>query len=195
MKYLYYWIPTPYRIHLLNFKDEISKKSILYRDISDIKDNDFIRLLKLEINSYNFDLKMTLFDGRRVNKDREILQENELKDLKRVSEYRLKCISYDENGFVTYKLPEMDKFALELLSRQVYHLYKDYFHKHEFHDPNNDSMLIANLSNERVSKLFLVRYYCELYVNKFESYKSNFEGITPQEIFEEFNQSLKGIKR
>ncbi len=71
-------------------------------------------MLKLDINSDNFDLEITLFNGRRVNEDGDFLNENELIDLKRVCEYRLKCIKYDEYGFVTYKLPKMDNYALDI---------------------------------------------------------------------------------
>ena len=171
--YFYYWIPVKKHIHLQNefFPLSTQKKC----RISDIDKNFEI---SMEINPESFDLSIDLLiDGE--------------KDTPRIHNTRLtlKKQEADDNGFVIYRCADtLTEKDVELLSIQVYHCFKSFFHTHEHHDAVSDALIKAYCSESEASPIDYLKHYYDLYVKKFEEYKALVALRTPQKILDKFKE-------
>ncbi len=84
-------------------------------------------------------------------------------------EYNLKYINHESNGIFIYEFSNIDE---ELLTIQVYHLFKDICHIHNSHDNEEDSLLNAYISDNDKDVDKAVIFYCEIYIDKFKEYEN-----------------------
>lgn len=95
------------------------------------------------------------------NKNIEILYKN--------NKYILEYIQHTKKGMFVYTCDnQMNK---ELLKIQVYHLFKDICHIHNSHNEEEDSLLIAYISDKLdINKS--IEYYSQTYIEKFKQYEN-----------------------
>lgn len=132
----------------------------------------------MEIDPKNFDLSIDLLiDGE---KDAQGIHCNRL---------TLKKEEADDNGFVIYRCADtLTEKDIELLSIQVYHCFKNFFHTHEHHDAGSDALIKAYCSEREASPIDYLKHYYDLYVKKFEEYKALVALRTPKKILDKFEE-------
>lgn len=99
----------------------------------------------------------------------EFLENYDIKVKYNSNEYILKYILHESNGLFIYEFSNIDE---ELLKIQVYHLFKDICHIHNSHDNEEDSLLNAYISDNDKDIDNAVRFYCEIYIDKFKEYEN-----------------------
>jgi|GEM_PF-5050618 len=167
MNYIAYWIPLTNTIDFTRAFGNLQERTKKV-DISDNVVNKK-NILKISINE---------------NRDITLSLNNE-------HTYQLTYYNSFNNGLVIYSYNNsFPQNIIEILPLQVYHEFKDFFHTHEAHDIEEDSLLSAYSSKSEPIKNEVILYYCEKYISKFNYYHNNIISYnSPTIIWEHFIKS------
>jgi hypothetical protein len=148
-KFVLFWIP--YRYPLFDIRN-FSKKELTSINIDDIGD-------------FKIDIIYEPFSG---GNGRIIIRDGS-KDL-----VNLEVVYFDRFGFIVCKILYCEKGLEELLLTTFYHLLKEIWHEHEFHSPEEDTILQAlileDYSEDEIKRGII--HYLELYLWKFREYNN-----------------------
>lgn len=104
-------------------------------------------------------------------------------------EYILEFVTIHKIGFFIYKLPENYNEISSIIEIQAYHIFKDFFHSHEYHDEEEDGVICAKIIGGYFDE------YCKSYLNqyvvKFENYLNDFQSATALKLRIDFNSEYK----
>ena len=171
-----YWVPTTENIDFESLKKSKSgnsiQKSVTISDMDEKVD------ILLNMNTSSFDIIVTI-----------LFEKNKLDTI------NLTCQKYQSNGIITYKAESVsnEKTVQSLttetetvLKIQAYHLFKEFFHKHEYHSKKHDSLLEAYVSTGSIDDDQILMHYAELYVKKFHAYRKKLNLISTTKIIDRF---------
>lgn len=146
--FVYYWVPTPVHISNGSLAPSFYFSRAVISDLNN-KTEIFLYISKM------LDLYITLSI-----------------DKVPIETHTLKYVNSNDAGLIVYKIPDnVSQETLQIIKIQSYHLYKNYFHDHEFHDDNHDSLLQAYISSNQYDDQKAVENYCRQYDEKFDAYK------------------------
>ncbi|WP_323589588.1 hypothetical protein [Aliarcobacter butzleri] len=163
MLYISFWIPLTNNI---DFEEEFEKN----------KDK-----------SYSSQIS----DGLEIKENSLVLKINQNKHLSvdylgksYILEY---CGSYNF-GIISYKLNKntLEPNFRDLLEVQVYHAFKSFFHIHEYHEDEQDSLLHAKISENNESIDILVEHFSKEYEKKIKMYQKRIELISVETILKSY---------
>lgn len=154
MKFISFWVPS---ICLSDFSPIVLERQ---KDVSDTNCPNFLTLRL----SKSFDLQVLFGDQKEAN---------------------LTLVYKDSCGLFIYSFEEkepLEDWHYLCLEKPGYHLFKELFHKHEFHDGEEDSILKAYIFDaQNFSKDIhferSITHYLNFYFNKFDYYKEHIEGL------------------
>ena len=170
MALIHYWIPLT---NYINFEDSFKKVygTTKTKDISD----------KVEKEPNNLHVKVE------QNKNIIISLNEEEKT------YTLKYEDSTEYGLLTYSYDIKDEHILRIIHIQVYHEIKEFFHKHEAHNGDEDALLKAYRNDTR-DKEQILKYYLDLYKDKFDDYYDTLlELASPTLLLETYKKTKQTI--
>lgn len=153
MKYVSFWIPT------LIKKETFSprKKKIERVNISDPLFRNHHVDLCMEENSLSFNIT---FDNNEV--------------------VSFLFIGQDSSGFLIYEIKGalLNEWHLSSIKQPIYHLFKELFHDHEFHDDEQDSLLFAYIFDADVVNISRFvedsfKHYISIYYHKCIAYQNS----------------------
>ena len=164
MLYISFWIPLT---NTINFEEEFKKN-----------------------NGKSFTSQIS--DGLENKENTLFLEINENKNItvKYLAKYyNLKYCGSNEYGIITYKLKKngLDSSFQDLLEVQLYHAIKSFFHLHEYHEDEQDSLLHAKISEYIESKDDLIEHFSNEYEKKIDKYQGRIELISVETILNLFN--------
>lgn len=181
-KYIVFWLPRIYHFetHVLNKElFEISEQ------VSDVVD-DTQHIVTIRINCSNpenrdllIESVMTLSDGGSSQVPATLML-----SYKGMNTNGMIQFSYDEASADS----EEAHFICSALPNAIYHMFKSFFHNHEYHDSCSDSTLTAFISNEKV-KLDdpdnpAIIHYLKEYYHKFCAFR--------EDVYEKMQVILNG---
>lgn len=161
LKYCVFWIPTIYQHGIpIPLKDEVNG------DISDNSDKNHIISIKLQANrdfvisnETSQSITLNFIDGSRNG---------------------LLLYSYDANMLADTTLG----FIVDKMPNAVYHMIKEFYHVHEFHQSDTDSLLSAYESDSKVdikqNNNPALNHYLELYQSKLKAYANQISQLSQQ---------------
>ena len=175
-----YWVPTTENIDFESCKCALGNTSLKKNvTISDIDDKVAIHL---EIDPNSFDLVVTLLFDNNTTLDT----------------INMTCIDSFESGIIIYKAESTSNDGVVqkispnteiVLKIQAYHLFKEFFHKHEYHSKKHDSLLEAYSSTEENDEDQILQHYAKLYIKKFPAYKRKLNLIPTSKIIKRFSNT------
>lgn len=173
-----YWVPTTENIDFESLKGALSntslKKNVTISDIDDKVD------IHLEINPNSFDIVVTLLFDKKTKLDT----------------INMTCLNSFDSGIIIYKAKSISSDGTVqnisenteiVLKIQAYHLFKEFFHKHEYHSKKHDSLLEAHTSTQANDEDQILKHYAKLYIKKFPAYKRKLNLIPTSKIIERFS--------
>lgn len=164
MLYISFWIPLT---NTIDFEEEFkrNKGKSFTSQISDGLEN----------------TENTLF--LKINENKNISVKYLDKD------YELEYYESNEFGIITYKLTKngLDPSFKDLIEVQLYHAFKSFFHLHEYHEDEQDSLLHAKISEHIESIDDLIEHFSKEYEKKIDKYQGRIELISVETILNLFN--------
>ncbi|MCM1031434.1 MAG: hypothetical protein NC410_08370 [Oscillibacter sp.] len=149
-----FWIPTIYHQELPILKGTKEIKDI---DISDNIGHSCKLTLNLS-NDHNIEVKLDIKDCEKI-------------------EFTLKRTAAHENGLFSYNFDVEDKnleFVKQVIKYPVYHFTKGFYHNHQFHSDDCDSILTAFISDKKVDigspDNEVLIHYLEQYEERFKTF-------------------------
>jgi hypothetical protein len=142
MRYIFFWVPTIKPIHTFNpRKFEIS---------DNISDHDLPFHLAITLDK---DLNLTI-------------KSNDISFS--FSPIGLRFIESHACGMLCYAFNEEEDIILtdHAFDKQIYHMVKELYHKHEYHAIDEDSILSAFISDE-IDFKYAIQNYCDKFQEKF----------------------------
>jgi hypothetical protein len=144
MRYIYFWIPT-----INPIKDFIPLKNSTQDNISDTEQE---LNVKLSVDSHS-NLTISFTDPKKASKS-----------------IHLNFVEENQSGMMTFSFDENnDVLTDHAFEKQIYHLFKELYHKHDYHPVEEDSILSAYISNEK-NTAAATTHYCQIYEDKFKAY-------------------------
>lgn len=166
MSFISYWIPL---VNYINFEKNF-EEVIGTSKSDDISD-------KVETEKHQ--VTLTIDEQRNIT----IESKNKL--------YKLNYVSCHKNGILTYTHNIQEPSILDILEIQVYHILKSFFHIHDGHHEEEDTLLNAYSENDYPDMNSIIKYYCENYSQKFSSYYENIDAIiSPDIILERYKKKI-----
>ncbi|WP_029521093.1 hypothetical protein [Persephonella sp. IF05-L8] len=149
-EYISYWIPTKTPINIQAFR----KRKIKTFSISEPQKK----------TQYKIDIEL-ITDNNSIPKFIEI----KFSGTDKIAA-NLKIEDFTEDGILICEIIYIDAKIKGALDKAVYHGIKEFYHEHEYHSEDEDSLVIGYISSKKLSHKEIIEYYLLIYRNKLYEY-------------------------